>query len=58
MRRRRSGSCGSDRKRSVSSISAASTLPREMPATAPISVPTKTATIIAPRPTASEMRPP
>ena len=31
-----SGSCGSDRNRSVSHISAASTLPREMPAIAPI----------------------
>ena len=31
-----SGSCGSDRKRSVSHIRPASTLPREMPAIAPI----------------------
>ena len=31
------GSCGSDRNRSVSHISAASMLPRDMPAMAPIS---------------------
>src|SRR6266446_6649446 len=53
-----SGSCGSDRNRSVSHISAASTLPREMPAIAPMIVPTTTATAIAASPTASDMRPP
>ncbi len=53
-----SGSCGSDRNRSVSHISAASTLPRDMPAIAPTRVPTTTAISIAASPTASEMRPP
>ena len=52
------GSGGSDRNRSVSHISAASTLPRDTPASAPTMVPTMTDTAIAARPTASEMRPP
>ncbi len=53
-----SGSCGSDRKRSVTHIRAASTLPREIPAIAPITMPTTIAISIAATPTASEMRPP
>ncbi len=53
-----SGSCGSDRKRSVSHISAASTRPLDMPAMAPTSTPTKMATTMAATPTAIEMRPP
>ena len=53
-----SGSCGSDRNRSVSHISAVSTLPREMPAMAPMMTPTTIATAIAASPTAIEMRPP
>jgi len=52
------GSCGSDRKRSVTHISAVSTLPREIPAMAPMMTPTMMATSMAARPTASEMRPP
>src|SRR6185295_16700128 len=55
---RSSGSCGSDRNSAVNHISTASTRPREMPATAPTSVPTPTAIIIATMPTASDMRPP
>ena len=45
-----SGSCGSDRNRSVSHISAASTRPRDMPAIAPTSTPTMIATSIAAKP--------
>ena len=58
MRISSSGSCGSERKRSVSHISAASIEPREMPAIAPIVTPTNIAISIAERPTESEMRPP
>src|SRR5262252_5889737 len=53
-----SGSCGSERNRSVSHISAASILPREMPATAPMITPTVSDISIAVRPTESEIRPP
>ena len=53
-----SGSCGSERNRSVSHISAVSILPRALPAIAPTSTPTTIAIVIAARPTASEMRPP
>ena len=42
--------CGSDRKRSVSHIRAASTQPRDMPATAPTSTPTTIATSMAAKP--------
>ena len=52
------GSCGSDRNRSHSHISTASSQPLAMPATAPTNTPTTTATIIAANPTAREMRPP
>ncbi len=53
-----SGSCGRLRNRSVTHISAASTQPRAMPATAPMSTPTVMAISIAARPTARLMRPP
>src|SRR6185503_10843919 len=53
-----SGNCGSDRNRSVTHISTASTLPRDIPAIAPMITPTTTAISIAASPTASEMRPP
>ena len=45
-----SGSCGNERNRSVSHISAASTLPRAVPATAPMTIPTTTATSMAVNP--------
>jgi hypothetical protein len=42
----------------VTHISAASTRPLDMPATAPTSTPKNMATTIAAKPTAIEMRPP
>src|SRR5262245_24904179 len=53
-----SGSWGSERKRSVTHMSAASTLPRALPAMAPTITPTTTAISIAVSPTAIERRPP
>ena len=53
-----SGSCGRLRNRSVTHINAASTHPRAMPATAPMTTPTVMAISIAASPTARLMRPP
>ena len=52
------GRFGSDRNRSVTHIKTVSTGPRDMPAMAPISVPSVSATSIAAIPTAREIRPP
>jgi hypothetical protein len=52
------GSVGNERNRSVSHINAGPTQPRDMPATAPMIVPTTIATTMAASPTAIEMRPP
>jgi hypothetical protein len=53
-----SGSCGNERNRSLAHISSASTQPLAMPAMAPITTPTITATSMAATPTASDTRPP